>query len=190
MPIRIYVANVVNNQITDLGYLIYERSMNGGGAIPQDVWIEEEIVASNQRVWQNPINGGNYFDAQPFSVWQSEAGYQPRDGTRTGVHWNRESVVVGISAGVGTGWQGRFVGAIDNIKIRFRGGPTYHFNFEARIQGDVTGDGLVDDSDLLTVLMFFGLRCSGCTYDIDRNGQVDDGDLLLVLMNFGRSHRD
>ncbi len=189
MPIRIYVANIVNGNITDLGYLIYERSHNfGSQPIPNDVWLEDEIVASNRRVWQNPINGGNFFDAQPFSVWQSEEGYQPREGSRVGVRWNGDSVVVGISLGAGTGWNGRFVGAIDNVKIRFRNGVEYHFNFEARVPGDVTGDGFVDDEDLLVILMWFDNTCAGCSYDINGDTMIDVADLLIVLANFGRSH--
>ena len=61
-----------------------------------------------------------------------------------------------------------------------------HFNFEVRPEGDVNGDGIVDDADLLQILMSFGITCSGyCFYDLNRDGVVDDADLLLVLMNFG-----
>jgi len=84
--IRIYVGNLSNGQIGDRGYLIYERIYTlGMQPAPTDQWVFEEIVASNSRVWQNPIGGGNFFDAQPFSVWQSETGYQPRDGNRVDV---------------------------------------------------------------------------------------------------------
>jgi hypothetical protein len=70
LPLRIYVANLDSlGRLRDLGYLIYERSMNGfGGAVPTDTWVTEEVAASNRRFWQNPINGGNFFDAQPLSV--------------------------------------------------------------------------------------------------------------------------
>jgi len=187
VPIRIYVGNWVNGRIVDPGYLIYEHSVNFGVVpIPTDMWIQEEVVASNRRVWQNPINQGNFFDAQPFSVWKSPEGYQPREGSRIGVHWNADSVVYGISLGAGTGWSGRFVGAIDNVVIRFRNGVEYHFNFEARLAGDVNADGAVDDADLLEILLRFGSSCAGCAWDINGDRAIDDGDLLIVLMNFGR----
>jgi len=119
-------------------------------------------------------------------VWQSDEGYQPRDGDRVGVRYNGDSVVCGISVGAGTGWDGTFIGAVDNIVLRFRNGVQLHFNFEVRPEGDVNGDGLVNDTDLLQILIAFGTTCSGyCFYDLNRDGVVDDADLLLVLINFG-----
>lgn len=49
--------------------------------------------------------------------------------------------------------------------------------------GDVNGDGMVDDSDLLGVLFDFGN--SGGIADLNGDGTVDDSDLLIVLFNFG-----
>ncbi|MCW5932819.1 MAG: hypothetical protein KIT45_00780 [Fimbriimonadia bacterium] len=51
------------------------------------------------------------------------------------------------------------------------------------IEGDVNGDGCVNDSDLLLVLFAFGNL--GGPEDLDGNGFVDDSDLLIVLFNFG-----
>ncbi len=50
--------------------------------------------------------------------------------------------------------------------------------------GDVDGNGCVDDADLLAVLFAFGGSDAGCA-DVDNNGIVDDADLLTVLFNFG-----
>ncbi len=103
-----------------------------------------------------------------------------------GVRYNSDSVVCGVSVGAGTGWDGVFIGAVDNIVLRFRNGVSLHFNFEVRPAGDVNGDGMVDDADLLQVLMLFGASCSAyCPYDLNRDGTVDDADLLIVLMHFG-----
>jgi hypothetical protein len=52
-------------------------------------------------------------------------------------------------------------------------------------EGDATGDGRVDDADLLEVLFNFGCFGFCGPADIDRNGTVDDADLLRVLFNFG-----
>jgi hypothetical protein len=52
-------------------------------------------------------------------------------------------------------------------------------------EGDATGDGRVDDADLLEVLFNFGCFGFCGPADIDRNGTVDDADLLIVLFNFG-----
>jgi hypothetical protein len=52
-------------------------------------------------------------------------------------------------------------------------------------EGDATGNGRVDDADLLAVLFAFGNTCFGCPEDVDGDGDVDDADLLTVLFNFG-----
>ncbi|MFN4033981.1 MAG: dockerin type I domain-containing protein [Fimbriimonadales bacterium] len=51
------------------------------------------------------------------------------------------------------------------------------------VQGDVNGDGCVDDADLLQVLFAFGGQ--GGAADVNGDGIVDDADLLIVLFNFG-----
>jgi hypothetical protein len=50
-------------------------------------------------------------------------------------------------------------------------------------QGDVNGDGCVDDADLLIVLFNFGN--TGGQGDVNGDNIVDDADLLIVLFNFG-----
>jgi len=50
--------------------------------------------------------------------------------------------------------------------------------------GDVDGNGCVDDADLLAVLFAFGSSEAGCA-DVNSDGVVDDADLLTVLFAFG-----
>ncbi|MCS7190924.1 MAG: hypothetical protein NZ843_04920 [Fimbriimonadales bacterium] len=51
--------------------------------------------------------------------------------------------------------------------------------------GNLNGDCVVDDADLLQVLFNFGSSDAGS--DTNRDGVVDDADLLTVLFNFGLS---
>ncbi len=51
--------------------------------------------------------------------------------------------------------------------------------------GDVDGNGCVDDADLLAVLFAFGNTGSGLPEDTNCDQVVDDADLLNVLFNFG-----
>ncbi len=51
--------------------------------------------------------------------------------------------------------------------------------------GDVDGNGCVDDADLLAVLFAFGNSGSGLPEDTNCDQVVDDADLLEVLFNFG-----
>jgi hypothetical protein len=50
-------------------------------------------------------------------------------------------------------------------------------------EGDVDGNGCVDDADLLIVLFNFGN--AGGQGDVNCDNIVDDADLLIVLFNFG-----
>lgn len=52
-----------------------------------------------------------------------------------------------------------------------------------RLPGDVNGDNVVNDVDLLAVLFSFGGFDSNA--DLNRDGTVNDADLLIVLFNFG-----
>jgi len=52
-------------------------------------------------------------------------------------------------------------------------------------EGDVNGDGCVNDTDLLTVLFSFGNRGEELAADVNRDCVVDDADLLTMLFNFG-----
>ena len=51
--------------------------------------------------------------------------------------------------------------------------------------GDMNGDGAVDDADLLQVLFALGNFCVGCPEDLNGDNWVDDADLLIVLSHFG-----
>ncbi|MDM7460745.1 MAG: DVUA0089 family protein [bacterium] len=51
------------------------------------------------------------------------------------------------------------------------------------INGDLNGDNVIDDADLLIVLFNFG--ASNPDIDLNGDGIVDDADLLIVLFNFG-----
>ena len=50
--------------------------------------------------------------------------------------------------------------------------------------GDVNGDNIIDDADLLAVLFEFG-NSTNAPADLNGDGIVDDADLLTVLFNFG-----
>jgi len=54
----------------------------------------------------------------------------------------------------------------------------------AGVEGDVNGDGCVDDADLLAVLFAFG-STSGGPEDVNGDNAIDDADLLAVLFAFG-----
>lgn len=53
------------------------------------------------------------------------------------------------------------------------------------VNGDINGDNIIDDADLLRVLFAFGQSGSELSEDLNGDGIVDDADLLTVLFNFG-----
>jgi hypothetical protein len=64
---------------------------------------------------------------------------------------------------------------------RLLGTTTVNFSL---MLGDVNGDNIIDDADLLEVLFNFG-NSTTAPADLNGDGIVDDADLLIVLFNFG-----
>ncbi len=72
--------------------------------------------------------------------------------------------------------------SIPNVTIGSAGFAYLALNFTTN--GDVNGDDVIDDADLLAVLFDFG-RTDAPPSDLNGDGVVDDADLLIVLFNFG-----
>ncbi|MCS7190900.1 MAG: hypothetical protein NZ843_04785 [Fimbriimonadales bacterium] len=68
---------------------------------------------------------------------------------------------------------------VDNLNLT----SAQSLNWQFTTLGDVNGDDVIDDADLLQVLFAFGTN----NFEADANGDgvVDDADLLIVLFNFG-----
>jgi len=100
-----------------VGYLVFERANNGFGAAPTNVWQQDDILGSNYRlVATSPLG----FDATPRTIpqWLTFAASQ-----------DAALLVISVNAGIGSGWDGTFVGAVDNITFGFNGTYTT-YNFE------------------------------------------------------------
>lgn len=106
--------------IGDRGGLVFERVYNGGG-YPQDTWVVDTIGPSTN-LWNFGLGIGfaaniNYtssaYDAT-LAEWQA---YFPN------------AVILGFSAGIGSGWAGNFVGAVDEISWTIDA-QSSTFNFE------------------------------------------------------------
>lgn len=93
---------VLTNGTGGFGNLVYERTYNGlPGAVPVDQWTTENIVGA--KLWASGTlpDAFNNYD-RTLSDWDALL-----DDT-----WK----VVGLSAGIGSGWAGTsFAGAMDNI---------------------------------------------------------------------------
>jgi len=106
--------------IGDRGGLVFERAYN---ALPTslDTWVSDTVTATT-KLWNFGLGLGFAFDidgdTDPYNSsladWQA---YLPN------------AVILGFSAGVGSGWDGVFSGAVDNISWTI-GGITTTSNFE------------------------------------------------------------
>ena len=71
-------------------------------------------------------------------------------------------------------------GLARKVNLTLSGTTTQNFTLT---NGDVNGDNVVDDADLLQVLFNFG--GTDRASDVNGDNVVDDADLLIVLFNFG-----
>ncbi len=109
------------NTTNDRGGLVFERVYNGG-VVPVDGWTLDTI-AGNTFLWNFGLGGSEMnINATPYAYdatldeWKAYLG---------------DAVILGFSSGIGSGWNGNFVGAVDNISWTIAGQETTT-NFEVR----------------------------------------------------------
>lgn len=129
---RIYVDADGNAATTnDRLYLIYERAYNPNtAAVPTDTWVTDDIFNFNgagqsANLWQRRFSPGTTVEQYDISLQEWIAGQT----TAGGLVLSADSVVYGLSFGVGSGWNSTFEGAVDNVTIGF-GGNNTTWNFE------------------------------------------------------------
>lgn len=159
-------------------------------------------------IW-NSVENTVYHIAPPANATRAYAQTMAQDGTVYGfiqlsifrIHafrWTPSSSVQDLNdlyaCALPDGWiywdvravshDGRYLAGL----LRREGGSdnrTFLLDTHAGANGDVNGDGCVDDADLLMVLFNFGQTGRGLNADVNCDGTVDDADLLIVLFNFG-----
>ncbi len=107
----------------DRGGLVFERAYNSA-AILTDTWVSDTID-STTKLWNFGLGLGLEFDIDgdgtPYDTlaeWQASGRLA-------------NAIIVGFSAGVGSGWDGSFTGAVDNISWTI-GNTTTTTNFEVQ----------------------------------------------------------
>lgn len=110
---------------TDRGGLVFERVYMeaSGWTAPTDTWVAESIGATSY-LWSfglglpfaADIDGNGYGYDATLAQWKA---FLPN------------AVILGFSMGVGSGWNGYFVGAVDSASWTIAG-QTSAFNFEVR----------------------------------------------------------
>jgi hypothetical protein len=122
--LRLGILRVNQDNTFALGYLIFERVYNGFGAAPTNSWQSDDIVSNNYGLWATASLGfgdPNVNFSQVFKTipdWVSAANAV-----------GATLYVISVNAGIGSGWNGTFTGAVDNITFGFGGNYTT-YNFE------------------------------------------------------------
>ncbi len=115
--LRLVVDRDGNVATFDYSYLIFELAYNPSvSPVSTDTWVTNDVFAMDAILWRNGVENYTYRLSDFMSA-----------GGALGINGN--SVVVGVSTGVGSGW-GPFSGAVDNVRIGFNSVTPTVFNFE------------------------------------------------------------
>ncbi len=111
----------------DIAYLIFERAYNPStSAVPTNAWTTETIGNSTNLWVSQP--GVGIEEVYNRTLADYKAGtYTPTAG------WSKitgNSVIIGISMGIGSGWAGTFEGAVDNVNLSRAGAAAFSANLE------------------------------------------------------------
>lgn len=123
--LRLGILRVNSDNTTDVGYLTFERVYNGfSGAAPTNSWQSDNIIGSNYGLWATASLGFGDPDVNFSQVFKTLSGWVSAANAA-----NATLYVISVNAGIGSGWNGTFTGAVDNITFGFNGTYTT-YNFE------------------------------------------------------------
>jgi hypothetical protein len=139
MPaLRLYFDADGNQATTnDRGYLVYERAYNPNTApVPVDQWVSDDVFNFNSpgqsaNMWMvhfgNPNGSVLEIYNRSLQDWLNTA--NPNNAYPS---LGADTVIYGLSVGVGSGWTGNFIGAVDNVRVAFGQSIDTTWNFEVR----------------------------------------------------------
>ena len=108
------------------GYLIYEPvyQQPGNAPVPTGVWNDKDILGGN--FWMREFGGSGTIEKYDVTLAQWASGTQQAPNAYV---LNSNTSIYAIEVGVGSGWDGTFVGAADNVNLAF-GSDVISANFE------------------------------------------------------------
>lgn len=118
------------NTTGDRGGLVFERAYNGGGAVPTDQWVSEDIFAYNSGagayLWNFGLGVGSEFGGYNKTLDDWLNGFTVGSVSSP---LSANSAILGFSMGVGSGW-GPHIGAVDSLGFTI-GNQSALYNLEA-----------------------------------------------------------
>lgn len=108
------------------GYLIFEPVYQSSGNQPVATgsWIDTNMLSGN--FWMREFGGSGTIEKYDVTLADWSSGQQQAPNAYI---LNKDTFIYGIETGVGSGWNGTFSGAVDNVNISF-GRDTVSANFE------------------------------------------------------------
>jgi hypothetical protein len=122
--LRLGILRVNQDNTFALGYLVFERVYNGFGAAPTNSWESDDIVSNNYKLWATASLGFGDPNVNISDVLKTIP-----DWLSAANDIGATLYVISVNAGIGSGWNGTFTGAVDNITFGF-GGTYTTYNFE------------------------------------------------------------
>lgn len=120
---------ILSNGGTDFHFLVFEDYTNKNGTSVSNQWVHDDVTSSSQ-LWLTHDGGDGTEHLSTLADWMSGQGFD------TAINANTK--VMGISCGVGSGWNGSFNGWADNISIGFNNQVT-NYNFETQSVPEPSG---------------------------------------------------
>lgn len=153
----------------DTQSLVFERVYNGA-PIPVNSW-QSNTIDDASRLWvTRPGTGGNE-NVFNWSLADFKSGNYVPTGTFRPI--TGDSLVLGITFGIGSGWNGAFDGAVDNVVLMMNGAVVLDANFEVplfQVSVQCAPDTLMDAAG----------NVSTCTVSLDR--EAPSGGLTVALI--------
>lgn len=109
---------------SDRGYLIYEKTYQNDSSVPFDAWVSSNAIGGD--FWQRRFSPGTTIEQYDTDLveWSAGANYAGA------LVLSANTAILGIEFGIGSGWNGQFRGAVDNVSYGFGTAPATTFNFE------------------------------------------------------------
>ena len=123
--LRLGILRVNSDNTVAVGYLTFERIYNGfSGPAPTNSWQSDNIIGSNYKLWATDSLGFGDPNVNINQVLKTIP-----DWVSAANAVGATLFVISVNAGIGSGWNGTFTGAVDNITFGFGGNYTT-YNFE------------------------------------------------------------
>ncbi len=163
----------------------YLNGSNGGNVIVDDASLSGHISRNN--VWANPQTGSRWHGLNGASLsataWNTLA--------QTSFETHRTFLPGDLAAGFLPTFNAAVGTPVAGVMVDFHGEPrpasgpwivgaVSSASGATGLPGDVNGDGIVNVSDLLGVITYWG-GCPACAADLNGDGVVNVSDLLAVI---------